>query len=69
MPESLGKVDLNTARRDDLTRIVGIGGECADRIIQYRERHGRIQSIEELAEELKCFGGLAISHLREQATT
>ena len=30
------KVNLNQANRDELTRIVGIGDECADRIIRYR---------------------------------
>jgi DNA uptake protein ComE-like DNA-binding protein len=29
-----------------LARIVGIGDECAQRIIRYRERHGRIRDVE-----------------------
>ena len=62
------KVNLNQANRDELTRIVGIGDECADRIIRYREQHGRIQSVEELADELKGFGDQAMRHLRGRAT-
>jgi DNA uptake protein ComE-like DNA-binding protein len=46
-----------------LARIVGIGDECAQRIIRYR-----IRDVEELADELKGFGDQAMRHLREQAT-
>ena len=69
MAEQQGKVDLNTADRGELTAIIGIGEECADRIIQYRERHGRIGSVDELSDELKGFGEQAMRHLREQART
>ena len=62
------KVNLNEANRDELARIVGIGDECAERIIRYREQHGRIRDVEELADELKGFGDQAMRHLREQAT-
>ena len=63
------RVDLNTAGDEELTRILGIGDECADRISQYRERHGRIESVDELTDELKGFGDQAMRHLREHATT
>jgi len=66
---SEGKVNLNTASREELSRIVGIGDECAGRIIQYRERNGRIGSVDELAEEVKGFGDQAMRHLREHAAT
>jgi DNA uptake protein ComE-like DNA-binding protein len=46
-----------------LARIVGIGDECAQRIIRYR-----IRDVEGLADELKGFGDQAMRHLREQAT-
>ena len=64
-----GKVNLNTAGREELTRIEGIGDECAERIIQYRERNGRIGSVEEFTDEMKGFGEQAMRHLREHATT
>ncbi len=66
---SQGKVDLNTASREELTRIEGIGDDCAERIIQHRERKGRIGSVDELTEEMKGFGEQAMRHLREHATT
>jgi competence protein ComEA len=62
------KVNLNTASREELARIPGIGDECAERIIRYREEHGQIRDIEELAHELKGFGEQAMRHLREHAT-
>jgi hypothetical protein len=37
-----------------LTR--GIRDECAQRIVQYRERNGRIGSVDGLAEAVKGFG-------------
>jgi competence ComEA-like helix-hairpin-helix protein len=40
------KVNLNEASREELARIVGIGDECAQRIIRYREQHGRIRDVE-----------------------
>lgn len=64
-----GKVNLNTASRDELARIQGIDGECADRIIQYREKHGKIKSVDELSKELAGFGEQAMRYLREGATT
>ena len=61
------KVNLNEANRQELTRIVGIGDDCAERILRYREQHGRIQSVEEFVDELKGFGDQAMHHLRERA--
>ena len=61
------KVNLNEANREELTRIVGIGDDCAERILRYREQHGRIQSVEEFVDELKGFGDQAMPHQRERA--
>jgi competence protein ComEA len=62
------KVNLNTASREELARIPGIGDECAERIIRYREEHGQINDVEELTHELEGFGEQAMRHLREHAT-
>lgn len=43
-----GLIDINTADRQELMRIPGIGESKADRIIEYRQIHGRFGSIEEL---------------------
>ncbi len=41
-------IDLNTADKEELERIPGIGPTLAERIIQYREETGRFVEIEEL---------------------
>lgn len=46
--EEDGKVNLNTATREELMTLAGIGESKADSIIRYREEHGRFQSIEEI---------------------
>ena len=43
-----GKVNLNTADREELMTLSGIGETKADSILQYREEHGPFQSIEEI---------------------
>ena len=43
-----GLIDINTADKQELMRIPGIGESKADRIIEYRQIHGRFGSVEEL---------------------
>lgn len=52
-PETLssgqeGKVNLNTAGKDELMTLPGIGEAKAERILQYREKVGKFQRIEEI---------------------
>ena len=49
-PEEDGKVNLNTASKEQLKTLNGIGEVKATAIIQYREEHGGFQKIEELME-------------------
>ena len=42
------KIPINTATKDELMSISGIGESFAARIIAYREEHGGFKSIEEL---------------------
>ena len=46
--EQGGLLNLNTATKEQLMVINGIGESFADRIIEYRESHGGFQSVEEL---------------------
>ena len=43
-----GKVNINNADSEVLTRLDGIGEKTADKIIKFREEHGDFESIEEL---------------------
>ena len=43
-----GMLNLNTATKEQLMTINGIGETFADRIIAYRDSHGGFQSVEEL---------------------
>ena len=43
-----GKLDINSASREELLTLSCIGESKADAIVSYREEHGRFQSVEEL---------------------
>lgn len=45
-----GKVNLNTASREELMTLSGIGDVRAQAILKYREEHGEFRSVEELME-------------------
>ena len=43
-----GKVNINTAGKDELMTLTGIGEAKAQSILDYREEHGKFGSIEDL---------------------
>ncbi len=45
-----GMIDINTADRDTLMTLRGIGASYAERIIDYREQHGGFRSVQELTD-------------------
>lgn len=49
-PDVVFPINLNTASKDELMMIDGIGDATADKIIEYRERNGSFSSVEQLVE-------------------
>ena len=47
---AVDKVNINTADKEALSSLPGVGPAIADRIIQYREKNGPFKSKEEIAE-------------------
>jgi competence protein ComEA len=43
-------IDLNTASKEDLMEIEGIGPSLADRIIQFRDERGGLDNVDDLRE-------------------
>lgn len=46
--QNVGKIDLNTADKNSLVTIPGIGEKLANRIVEYRDREGNFLSTEDL---------------------
>jgi len=43
-----GPVNINTAGREELATLPGIGEKLAERIVAYREKHGHFETVEAL---------------------
>lgn len=65
--QSDGKVNLNTADREQLMTLPGIGEARADAIIQYRTERGAFASIEEI-QNISGIKGAVFSKIKDQIT-
>lgn len=63
-----GKVDLNTATETDLETLPGVGPAMAQRILQWRTKNGRFQSVDQLR-EVDGIGVTRFDHLKDLVQT
>ena len=66
-PEELPPLNLNTAAKEELEKLDGIGPVLAERIIDYRTEHGSFQTLEDLM-NVKGIGESTLEGLRERIT-
>ncbi len=62
-----GKIDINSASAETLMLLPGIGEVRSAEIIEYRERHGGFDSVDELL-EIDGIGPVILEGLREYVT-
>lgn len=58
-------IDLNTATKEQLTTITGIGDKKADLILAYRQQHGQFRRVEDL-KNITGFGDKTIAKIKDQ---
>lgn len=64
---ALAAVNINTATKDELDSVKGIGPSKAQAIIDYRNKNGAFKSLEELS-NVKGFGEKSIAKLKGELT-
>jgi len=64
---ALAAVNLNTATKDELVALPGIGPAKAQAILDYRAQHGAFKSVEEL-KDVKGIGAKRFEKLKPELT-
>ena len=62
-----GTVDINTADKETLMSLSGIGESFAERIIEYREQNGGFKAVQELT-NIRGIGQTLVEKNRETLT-
>ncbi|KAA0762540.1 helix-hairpin-helix domain-containing protein [Bacillus sp. SH5-2] len=60
-----GKIQINSASKEQLEKITGIGSRKAESILKYREEHGPFQKIEDLL-EIDGIGAKSLEKIKDQ---
>lgn len=63
-----GKININTASKEELMKLSGIGDKLSDRIIAYRDAHGGFADINEL-KNVSGIGDKSFEKLRDYICT
>lgn len=64
---ALSAVNLNTADREELEVVDGIGPKKAEAILNYRDKHGLFKSVDDL-KNVNGFGEKTVAQMRSKLT-
>lgn len=59
------KVNINTANKEQLQKLDGVGDKKADKIIEYRQQHGEFKTADDL-KNVNGFGDKTVARLKDQ---
>ena len=62
-----GRININTAGKEELDKLPGIGSDRAQKIITYREQKGLFRNIEEI-QNVSGIGKATFEKMREKIT-
>jgi len=66
-PRSQNKININTASISELQQLPRVGAKVAQRIVDYREKHGKFQRIEGIM-KVQGIGEKTFEGLKDQIT-